>query len=173
MPYEAPYIDRNKAMASYRPKGYGISPGLRRARRPFILVNLLTGSLISLFAVGVWAYSIRAVRQDVFDDVDEEAKALTKEMKMAVQTVEEKGRLVEEKLKVIANERTTKSLASSMKAAVAANAKATASGSERRGVMPLLGMHNPGWVYDPSKSLVWGAPPVDNMGRIGDRTTKD
>lgn len=122
--------------------------------------------------VGIWAYSIRAVRQDVFDDVDEEAKGLTKEMKMAVETVEEKGRKVEDKLKAIAGERVTKTLASSMKGATA-SAKAASLTTERRGIMPILGRTNPGWLYDPNKSLVWDAPPVDNMGRIGDRTTKD
>ncbi|CAG8648330.1 12468_t:CDS:2, partial [Acaulospora colombiana] len=53
----SPYVDRYKATASYRPKGY-------RARRPFLLSNIVTGSIISLFVVGIWAYSIRAVRQD-------------------------------------------------------------------------------------------------------------
>ena len=151
----------------------GISPGLRRARRPFLLVNLLTGSAIALLATGIWAYSIRAVRQDVFDDVDEEAKGLTKEMKMAVESVEEKSRKVEEKLKEIANERMAKSLASSsMKGANAAQ-RAASLKSERRGVLPMLGRTEPGWLYDPTKTLVWGAPSVDDMGRIGDRTTKD
>jgi len=134
-----------------------------------VLVNLFTGSLISLFVVGIWAYSIRAVRQDVFDDVDEEAKGLTKEMKMTVETVEEKALKVEDKLKAIASQRATKSLATSMKGA---NAAAKAAG-EQRGIMPMLGRTEPGWLYDPTKSLVWGAPPVDNMGRIGDRTTRD
>ena len=36
----------------------------------------MTGIAIASFAVGVWAYSIRAVKQDTFEDVDEEARAL-------------------------------------------------------------------------------------------------
>lgn len=161
----SPYVDRYKATASYRPKGYGISPGLQRARRPFLLSNIITGSVISLFVVGIWAYSIRAVRQDVFDDVDEEAKALTQEKKKQVETVEERAKKVEEKLKAIANERIAKT---------AANLKGIKPQplSESRGVLPVLGRSEVGW-YDPTKTFVWGAPSVDNMGRIGDQTSND
>ncbi|KAG8724657.1 hypothetical protein FRC09_015801 [Ceratobasidium sp. 395] len=63
------------ANASYRPHGYGISPALRRARQPYVVRNAITGTLIASFAVGVWAYSISAVKQDNFDDIDAEATA--------------------------------------------------------------------------------------------------
>ncbi len=53
-----------------------MSPGLQRAREPFRLRNAITGVLLAGFTVGVWAYSIGAVKQDVFDDVDDEARAL-------------------------------------------------------------------------------------------------
>jgi cytochrome c oxidase assembly factor 3, fungi type len=53
-----------------------MSPGMLRAREPFRVKNAVTGVLLAAFGVGVWAYSIRAVKQDVFDDVDEEARAL-------------------------------------------------------------------------------------------------
>ena len=49
-----------------------MSPGLQRARQPFRLRNAITGVVLAGFAVGVWAYSIGAVKQDKFDDVDEE-----------------------------------------------------------------------------------------------------
>jgi len=32
--------------------------------------------IVAAFGIGVWAYSISAVKQDVFDDVDEEARVL-------------------------------------------------------------------------------------------------
>ena len=35
------------------------------------------GLTLGAFAVGIWAYSISAVKQDVFDDVDEEARAMS------------------------------------------------------------------------------------------------
>jgi ribosomal protein L29 len=93
--------------------------------------------------------------------VDAEAKALTGEMKRTVETVEERSKKVEEKLKAIASERVAKS-AGTLKG------KFLPMEDARRGVLPMLGRERPGW-YDPKKSFVWGAPPVDNMGRIGDR----
>ncbi|KAI0053692.1 hypothetical protein FA95DRAFT_1579337 [Auriscalpium vulgare] len=53
-----------------------MSPGLLRAREPYRVKNAITGLIIFGFAVGTWAYSLRAVKQDTFDDVDEEARAL-------------------------------------------------------------------------------------------------
>ncbi|KAG8806656.1 hypothetical protein FRC17_004880, partial [Serendipita sp. 399] len=154
----------------------GMSPGLRRARRPFLFSNIVYGAVISLFVFGTWAYSIRAVSQDAFDDVDQEARALTAEVKKKVETVEERARKVEEKLRAIASERTAKPAGTSGSAVAgtikpSATATIAKSGSESpRGVLPLLARKYPGW-YDPSRPLVWGAPPVDNMGRIGDKSS--
>ena len=92
-PEDPQYIPRAAVNASYRPKSYVrsfricwsfpafepsqvMSPGLRRAREPYRLRNAITGLTLAAFGVGVWAYSISAVRQDVFDDVDEEARRL-------------------------------------------------------------------------------------------------
>ena len=92
-PEDPQYIPRATVNASYRPKSYVrrqicwsfpvfepsqvMSPGLRRAREPYRLRNAITGLTLAAFGIGVWAYSISAVRQDVFDDVDEEARRLT------------------------------------------------------------------------------------------------
>ena len=54
-----------------------MSPGLKRAREPYRVKNAITGLTLGAFAVGIWAYSISAVKQDVFDDIDEEARALS------------------------------------------------------------------------------------------------
>lgn len=48
--------------ATYHPGGYGISEGLKRARKPYQLKNILTGSLIMGFATSVYFYSISKVR---------------------------------------------------------------------------------------------------------------
>ncbi|WWC90154.1 uncharacterized protein L201_005087 [Kwoniella dendrophila CBS 6074] len=56
---------------SYHPKGYGMSPSLQRARKPFILTNVLIGGTLLAFAVGVYVYSISAVKQDDFSDVED------------------------------------------------------------------------------------------------------
>ena len=55
-----------------------MSPGLQRARAPFRVRNAITGLVLTGFAAGVWAYSISAVKQDDFSDIDEEAKALAR-----------------------------------------------------------------------------------------------
>ncbi|KAJ3490726.1 hypothetical protein NLI96_g1206 [Meripilus lineatus] len=72
-----PYISRKDVNSSYRPKSNVMSPGLQRARAPFRFRNALTGGILASFAVGVWAYSLSAVAQDDFSDVDEEAKAIS------------------------------------------------------------------------------------------------
>ena len=54
-----------------------MSPGLRRAREPYRVKNAIMGLTLGAFAVGIWAYSISAVKQDVFDDIDEEARAMS------------------------------------------------------------------------------------------------
>ncbi|KAJ1642045.1 hypothetical protein IWQ61_010676 [Dispira simplex] len=43
---------------------------LRRARRPYVFRNTLTGLGIVGFALGVYTYSMLAVKQEDFDDLD-------------------------------------------------------------------------------------------------------
>ncbi|KAJ1656840.1 hypothetical protein IWQ61_003654 [Dispira simplex] len=43
---------------------------LRRARRPYVFRNTLTGLGIVGFALGVYMYSMLAVKQEDFDDLD-------------------------------------------------------------------------------------------------------
>ncbi|KAJ1024155.1 hypothetical protein NDA16_002994 [Ustilago loliicola] len=57
--------------ATYHPDGYGISEGLKRARKPYRFRNILTGSLIMGFATSVYFYSISKVKQDDFSDLAE------------------------------------------------------------------------------------------------------
>ncbi|SPO31612.1 uncharacterized protein UTRI_06359_B [Ustilago trichophora] len=57
--------------ATYHPGGYGISEGLKRARKPYRFRNILTGSLIMGFATSVYFYSISKVKQDDFSDLAE------------------------------------------------------------------------------------------------------
>lgn len=52
-----------------------MSPGLKRAREPFRIPNALTGFVLGAFAVGVYSYSIYAVKQDEFEDLDDEVKS--------------------------------------------------------------------------------------------------
>lgn len=53
----------NQAQSSYHPRGYGNSMGYRRARKPYLVGNLLTFAALSAFVVGVYTYSIVMVRR--------------------------------------------------------------------------------------------------------------
>lgn len=55
--------------SSYYDKHYKQSAALIRARRPYLVKNALTGVGIFAFAIGVYAFTIRAVAQDEFEDV--------------------------------------------------------------------------------------------------------
>jgi cytochrome c oxidase assembly factor 3, fungi type len=148
-----------------------MSPGLKRARDPFRVKNALTGLGIAAFCVGVWAYSISAVKQDVFDDLDEEAKALagardnentdktfTNGTSATTTTTPATG--------IPATKATnTASVKSSPSVAIMA-----ASGAPKGVVAALLDRTYPRALDPTRKTLVWGAPSVDKIGRLGDRT---
>ncbi|OCL03762.1 hypothetical protein AOQ84DRAFT_347182 [Glonium stellatum] len=55
--------------STYYDKNYRQSPALIRARQPYLIKNVLTGAAIFAFTVGVYAFTIRAVSQDEFEDV--------------------------------------------------------------------------------------------------------
>ncbi|KAK4053859.1 hypothetical protein OIV83_001515 [Microbotryomycetes sp. JL201] len=80
------------AKATYHPGGYGVSEGLMRARKPFRTANAITGLAIMGFAVSVYLYSIRAVSQDDFSDVE----APTAEQKMSMTSIEDERRTREQ-----------------------------------------------------------------------------
>lgn len=125
-----------------------MSAGLMRAREPYRVKNALTGLGIGSFIVGVWLYSMSAVKQDNFDDVDEEARAM---VRAGVKPLEEKG----------------------AEAAIRVMTTATVAGKEEekrthhRGLLPLLETKLPGLLDPSGKTLVFGAPAVDRIGRIG------
>jgi cytochrome c oxidase assembly factor 3, fungi type len=112
-----------------------------RARQPYRVKNTLTGIAIGSFIVGVWLYSMRAVKQDNFDDVDEEARAM---VRTGVRPLESKE----------------------------TEAMTTVGGKEEkkraRGLLALLDGRHPGLLDPEGKTVVWGAPPVDRIGRVGD-----
>jgi cytochrome c oxidase assembly factor 3 len=151
------YISKKTVAASYRPRSSLMSPGLQRARAPFRLQNAITGLILAGFGVGVWAYSISAVKQDDFSDVDEEARAL---MRVGPTTVEEVKVPVMDEAKVVATQTPS---------SVSVEVKAATVPSIHRGLLvPILERHFPR-LLDPSrKTLIWGAPPVDNIGRLRD-----
>lgn len=116
-----------------------MSEGLMRAREPYRVKNALTGLAIGSFIVGVWLYSMSAVKQDNFDDVDEEARAM---VRAGVKPAEEKGG--EEVMRSVGQK------------------------SERGiGLLALLDSRFPRLLDPERKTVVFGAPPVNSIGRIG------
>ena len=117
---------------------------LLRARRPFLFRNVVTGIAIASFGVGVWAYSISAVKQDVFDDVDEQARALNLNDPSPTPS---------------------DTLPGSSIAAGNLPHETPVSGS------PIL---ETDWAADTHRrsnllTRVWGAPPVDHIGRLDEK----
>lgn len=151
------YVSKKTVAASYRPRSSLMSPGLQRARAPFRFRNAITGLILAGFGVGVWAYSISAVKQDDFSDVDEEARALMRA-----------GSTIVEEVKVPVIDE-AKFVATQIPNSVPVDVKLATVPSRHRGVLvPILQKHFP-HLLDPSrKTLVWGAPPVDNIGRLRD-----
>lgn len=140
-----------------------MSPGLRRARAPFRVRNAITGLIIASFAVGVWAYSISAVKQDNFDDVDEEAKILVGSGTTNMRSIED-----EEKAKVakvggaVANGE-----AVGLTPAAIVKIPLPPAVAPTRGILAHLVERRFPHVLDPQrKTFVWGAPPVDQLGRM-------
>jgi cytochrome c oxidase assembly factor 3, fungi type len=128
-----------------------MSPGLKRAREPYRVKNAIVGLTLGAFAVAIWAYSISAVKQDVFDDVDEEARAMASSapdlgVGAHINSEATKGKTVSPSSIILEEV-----------------AKAEKS---KWGVLHYLDKRLP-WLLDPErKTLVWGAPPVDNPGKI-------
>ena len=146
-----------------------MSPGLQRAREPYRVKNALLGLALGAFAVGVWAYSISAVKQDVFDDVDEEVAALSAVSKSKLTTTGESITDQVTSPKASASDVSTVSAEAADALAEAAGVRAAIS-RPLRGILPPLDKYLPGLLDPERKTLVWGAAPVDKMGKMGDRS---
>ncbi|MCJ1378401.1 hypothetical protein MMC17_001499 [Xylographa soralifera] len=55
--------------SSYYDKNYRQTAALIRARQPYLIRNIITGTTIFGFAISVYAFTIKAVAQDDFSDV--------------------------------------------------------------------------------------------------------
>ncbi|KAJ7724743.1 hypothetical protein DFH07DRAFT_971136 [Mycena maculata] len=70
-----------------------MSPGPLRARRRFRTRNALVGVVLLTFVVGVFSYSMAAVKQDTFDDLDDAVKdKAIMDTKRAAPSVEDEKR---------------------------------------------------------------------------------
>jgi len=151
-----------------------MSPGLLRARAPFRVRNTITGVTIAALVVGVWAYSIAAVKQDSFADVDEEARLLTASGSTHnIKSIED-----EEKAKTATiapvhtpSTSTRTNLVQPQPPVIATPVVKPLPGLAPRpkGVLvPLLERHYPRLLDPTRKTMIWGAPPVDKVGRLRD-----
>ncbi|KAF8975512.1 hypothetical protein BGZ46_009062 [Entomortierella lignicola] len=68
---------------SYYEQGFKRSPALERAAAPFRVRNAITGAGIVVFCVSVYAYSIMAVRQDDFSDIQLPAHVIAQQKEAA------------------------------------------------------------------------------------------
>ncbi len=171
-----------------------MSPGLKRAREPFRVRNVLTGLALGLSAFGIYSYSISAVKQDVFDDIDEEAKALAragtssgtaafpsspsdssslpsvspamaKPPPVALSLDEEK-KIMESAIAVATGVSGT---SGNIPQSEEVKVPSPLASEPARGVLQGLGKKFP-WLLDPqNKTLVWGAPPIDDIGKMGSK----
>uniref|UniRef100_A0A0W0FRD3 Cytochrome c oxidase assembly factor 3 n=1 Tax=Moniliophthora roreri TaxID=221103 RepID=A0A0W0FRD3_MONRR len=168
-----------------------MSPGLRRARQPFLVKNAITGILLGAFAVGVYVYSIRAVKQDDFDDIDEEARRrIQEQMKERVKaqatvlSVEEEKTVMESAAGAVVervrgnagaapiSDSSSSVLGADDLAQSIVNEILQGTSTPRiRGILvdSIIDRRFPGLLDPNGKTLVWGAPSVDNIGsmRIG------
>jgi cytochrome c oxidase assembly factor 3 len=137
-----------------------MSPGLIRARKIFLVPNTLTGIGLGLFTVAVWAYSINAVKQENFDDIDEEVRQLNA---THTQSKPRSPVFVEVDRELTA----TSQPSGPMRAAsIQHQEEETRKQTLHRGLLPSLLASR---LLDPdSKTLVWGAPPIDSLGRLKD-----
>jgi cytochrome c oxidase assembly factor 3 len=148
-----------------------MSPGLQRARAPFRVKNALTGTAIGSVAVGIYYYSMSAVRQETFDDLDAEARALARPGAGA-----ETAGLAPEgafasgtggaSAGIVTAGASLAPLATGITPVGAVARQPSAAPVLARGVLPRVVPQ----VLDPvRKTLVWGAPSVDAPGKLGDR----
>ncbi|KAI0092141.1 hypothetical protein BDY19DRAFT_903874 [Irpex rosettiformis] len=167
------YANRKMVNESYRPHGSQMSPGLKRARQPFFLRNFLTGVVLASFTVGVWAYSIGAVKQEDFSDIDEEAKALRQSTGQASEGVKEAEKGVAEAVSQSGGVGLS-SQSTPLPVVDGGAGESTTTGTVPRGVVASLLWERYPQLFDPkTKTLVWGAPPVDKIGRVGDKPSSN
>jgi len=129
---------------------------------------------IAALVVGVWAYSIAAVKQDSFADVDEEARILAASgSTQNIKSIEDEEKAKAAAITFVHTPSTTTSagLAQPQPPAIATPVVTPLPGLAPRpkGILvPLLERHYPRLLDPTRRTLIWGAPPVDRVGRLRD-----
>ena len=151
-----------------------MSPGLLRARAPFRVRNAITGATIAALVVGVWAYSIAAVKQDSFADVDEEARLLAASgSTQNIKSIEDEEKAKISTIPLVHTPSTSinTSPAQLRPPVIVTPVVTPLPGLTHRpkGILaPLLDRRYPRFLDPTRKTLVWGAPSVDRIGRLRD-----
>ncbi|GAA5905076.1 uncharacterized protein JCM6883_004958 [Sporobolomyces salmoneus] len=146
-------ISTREAKQSYHPKGYGVSEGLKRARAPFRTRNAIVGLGLSGFMFSVYLYSIRAVAQDDFADL----QPPTEEQRRNTISIEEERRN-REALKGQTLDIASPSRSTPLDVPAQSPSLHTGILGRLRGTFGGKGTES---------QIVYNAPPVDNIGRIG------
>lgn len=148
-----------------------MSPGLLRARQPYLIRNALTGLALVGFCASVYTYSIKAVKQDDFSGEDvrllEEEERKRRQLEKVVDleaTILGAGPLGSRKEDLA----TTSTLQDKFASSSAAPSGQHVSLMERS--WQSLGFGRGKEQTD--AIIVANAPPIDNLGRIGDRRLK-
>lgn len=148
-----------------------MSPGLLRARAPFRVRNAITGVAIAALVVGVWAYSIAAVKQDSFADVDEEARVLAASGSAhTIKSIED-----EEKAKAATRPLVHTSPVQPHPSTTVGHVVTPLPelAPRPRGVLsPFLEKYYPRLLDPTSRTFIWGAPPVDRVGHLHDQKVR-
>jgi cytochrome c oxidase assembly factor 3 len=153
-----------------------MSPGLRRARAQYRTKNAITGIILAAFGIGIYAYSISAVKQEDFGDIDAEARAIQQkkakeeQAAMALTKADEQRAMEAAAETVITSIKHGGGIPRPTRFPSRTSPTATTSSTQPRGIVAkYLDQRYPS-VLDPQrKTLVWGAPPVDSIGKDSER----
>ncbi|RSH84718.1 uncharacterized protein EHS24_006242 [Apiotrichum porosum] len=145
---------------SYHPRGFDESASLMRARKPYNVRNLITGGAIVAFIASVYIYSISAVKQDDFSDVvDLLPPEAERKFIRSIEDEEKDKRLGVTPETIVVDK-------------VAPPAPAGPTGVMAylpRRLHDIEWIKTRGWVEEGKGNvLVWGAPNVDNVGKLHD-----
>lgn len=149
-----------------------MSPGLLRARAPFRVRNAITGVTIAALVVGVWAYSIAAVKQDSFADVDEEARILAASGSTHnIKSIEDEEKAKATMIPLVPAPSSPTYASPAQPQPPTVDTPRAMPLSRPKGVLsPFLEKYYPRLLDPTSKTLVWGAPPVDRVGHLCDQS---
>ena len=125
--------------------------------------------------VGVWAYSIAAVKQDSFADVDEEARILAASGPTHdIKSIEDEERAKAARISPLLT--TSTIVGAKLQPPATLTPVVTPLPGpvpQAKGILsPLLDRYYPRVLDPANKTLVWGAPPVDRVGKVRDRTSR-